>query len=88
MKLCFDWFFDTINIFSFFKKIYELRALYHAVYTHQTELKAKKSRKGSVDKKSSAGSESGENFLDENLTEAYTILDTLRKALDDVKDTW
>lgn len=70
------------------KQIYELRALYHAVYTHQEELKAKKSRKGSVDKKSPAGSESGENFLDENLTEAYTILDTLRKALDDVKDTW
>ncbi len=65
-----------------------MRALYHAVYTHQTELKAKKARKGSVDKKSPAGSESGENFLDENLTEAYSILDTLRKALDDVKDNW
>ena len=77
-----------LTFFSFFDKIFELRALYHAVYTHQTELKEKKSRKGSVDKKSSAGSESGENFLDENLTEAYTILDTLRKALDDTKETW
>lgn len=29
-----------------------------------------------------------ENFLEENLTEAFNILDECRKALEDVKETW
>ena len=30
----------------------------------------------------------GENFLEENITEAFNIVDTCRKALEDVKEAW
>lgn len=63
-----------------------MRGLYHSVFTHQPELKIKWANKKVP--ATTAPPRFGHNFLEENLNEAFNILDECRRALDDVRDIW
>jgi hypothetical protein len=60
-----------------------LRGLYHAVFTHQPELQVKWANKKVP--ATAAPPRFGHNFLEENLNEAFIILDECRRALTDAQ---
>ena len=63
-----------------------MRGLYHSIFSHQPELKAKwANKKVPV---TTLPPRFGHNFLEENLNEAFVILDECRRALSDVQEMW